>query len=421
MMHITTLHKALLLCLLALLSTSQVGGVSTAINVWTSNGPEGGIIRALAIDPALIPTAQQPYPGPDPHPVPGKIEAEDYDIGGEGVAYHDTTLGNQGGEYRSDDVDIGSTTDVGGGHNVGWIEEGEWLEYTVDVASTGLYDIQVRVASALDRTISETLPVIGTISWTVPLTRALHVEFDGTDVSGPMAFVATGGWQNWASVFARRIPLTGGQHVMRIAMDSGGLNVNWVSFAESRPPGESPEETIDWLIEQMTMTEKIDQLHGNDWMDTADNTRLGIPGFRTADGPHGLRDGKATSFPVGIAMAATWDPELLERVGIAMGKEFRGRGRNQVLGPCLDITRDPRNGRSPESSGEEPYLAGKVGVAFVQGIQATRAIATAKHFAATNHQQTGETRIIRWTPAPGENSTVRRLEWPCNRATYGPS
>jgi beta-glucosidase len=334
-----------------------------------------------------IPAAQQPHPGPDPHPIPGKIEAEDYDVGGEGVAYHDTTLGNEGGEYRSDDVDVQTTTDGGDGYNVGWIEEGEWLEYTVDVAATGLYDIQTRVASAMDRTISETLPVIGTISWTVPLTRVLHVEFDGMDVSGPMIFVATGGWHDWTSVFARRIPMTEGQHVMRVAMDLGGFNVNWVSLAASRPPGEPPEETIDGLIAQMTMTEKIDQLHGVDWMDTADNTRLGIPGFRTADGPHGMRDGKSTSFPVGIAMAATWDPELLQRVGIAMGKEFRGRGRNQVLGPCIDITRDPRNGRSPESGGEEPYLIGKVGAALVRGIQSTQAIATAKHFGATNHQQ----------------------------------
>jgi len=386
-MHKTTPQKVLLRCLVALLSSSQVGGVSTATNVWTSNGPEGGIIRALAIDPALIPTVQPPYPGPDPHPVPGKIEAEDYDTGGEGVAYHDTTLGNEGGEYRGDDVDIEIATDMGGGYNVGWIEEGEWLTYTVDVAPTGLYDIQVRVASAMDRTISETLPAMGTISWTVPLTRVLHIEFDGTDVSGPMTFVATGGWQNWTSVFARRILLTEGQQVMRISMDSGGLNVNWVSFAASLPTGWTSEETINWLTEQMTMAEKIDQLHGSDWMDTADNTRLGIPGFRMADGPHGLRGGKSTSLPVGIAMAATWDPELLERVGIAMGKEFRGRGRNQVLGPCLDITRDPRNGRSPESGGEEPYLAGKIGVALVQGIQSTQAIATVKHFAATNHQQ----------------------------------
>jgi beta-glucosidase len=335
---------------------------------------------------ALIPNEHQPYPGPAPYPIPGKIEAEDYDVGGEGAAYHDTTPGNEGSEYRSDDVDIQSTTDVGGGYSVGWIEEGEWLEYMVDVASNGQYDIQVRVASAADKTVTETLPIIGTVTWTVPLTKTFHIEFDGTDVTGPMTFVATGGWQYWTSVFARRIPLTAGQHVMRISMDSSGFDVNWVSFIESAPPELPPEERINGLIAQMTLTETIDQLHGNDWMDIADNTRSGIPGFRMDDGPHGIRHGKATAFPVGIAMAATWDPELLERVGIALGKEFRGKGRNQALGPCVDITRDPRNGRSPESGGEEPYLAGKVGAALVRGIQATQAVATVKHFAATNHQ-----------------------------------
>ena len=333
---------------------------------------------------ALLPAAQQPYPGPDPHPIPGTIEAEDYDTGGEGVAYRDTTPGNDGGEYRSDDVDIEITKDVNGGFSIGWIEEGEWLAYTVDVASSGLYDIQVRVASAMEGTISETLPVVGIISWTVPMTRVLHLEFDGEDLGGPLTFLATGSWQNWTSVFARRILLTEGQHVMRLVMHSGGLNINWISFSESA--SESGEERLDRLIAQMIVAEKIDQLHGSDWMDTADNTQLGIPGLRTADGPHGLRGGKSTSFPVGIAMAATWDPELLGRVGIALGQEFRGRGRNQVLGPCLDITRDPRNGRSPESGGEEPYLAGRIGAALVHGIQSTQAIATAKHYAATNHQ-----------------------------------
>jgi beta-glucosidase len=330
--------------------------------------------------------AQQPYPGPDPHAIPGRIQAEDYDTGGEGVAYHDTTPDNLGGEYRTDDgVDIEVTADLDGGFDVGWIEEGEWLAYTIDVTATGLYDIQVRVASAMARTINETLPVVGPISWTVPITRMLHVEVDGLDAAGPMVFLSTGGWQNWTSVFARHIPLTEGQHVLRLTMDWGGFNVNWISFQAST--SESGEARLGALIAQMTTTEKIDQLHGSDWMDTLDNTRLGIPGLRTADGPHGLRGGKATSFPVGIAMAATWDLDLLEHVGIALGEEFRGRARNQVLGPCLDISRDPRNGRSPESAGEEPYLAGEIGEAYIRGIQSTQAIATPKHYAATNHQK----------------------------------
>jgi len=120
--------------------------------------------------------------------------------------------------------------------------------------------------------------------------------------------IAIGGWQNWISIFARRIPLTAGQHVMRIVMDSGGMNVNWVWFLESRPADESPEETIEWLIAQMSLDEKIAQLHGIDWMDTADNFRLGIPGFKFGDGPHGVRGGQSTSFPVGAA-----EPDRVDR------------------------------------------------------------------------------------------------------------
>lgn len=157
------------------------------------------------------------------------------------------------------------------------------------------------------------------------------------------------------------------------------------------------EQKIDELLASMTLEEKVEQLHGlglGEWQmsfDTADNERLGIPGFRMNDGPHGVRSydpyGPASSFPVGIAMTATWDMELLERLGTAMGEEFRGFGINQALGPCIDLQRDPRNGRSAESAGEDPYLAGWVGTALTRGIQSTGTIATVKHFAATNHQE----------------------------------
>ncbi|MBN2366978.1 MAG: glycoside hydrolase family 3 protein, partial [Calditrichaeota bacterium] len=116
------------------------------------------------------------------------------------------------------------------------------------------------------------------------------------------------------------------------------------------------DDRVNTLLNQMTMEEKIEQLHKEGGFNTADNTRLGIPGFQMADGPHGVRDGLATCFPVGIAMAASWDVDLITRIGVAMGKEFRGKGKNQALGPCMDLCRDPRNGRSPESGGEDPYL-----------------------------------------------------------------
>ncbi len=143
---------------------------------------------------------------------------------------------------------------------------------------------------------------------------------------------------------------------------------------------------IDSLLKKMTLEEKILQLHQEGSFNTADNTRLNIPGFIMADGPHGVRDGQATAFPVGIAMAATWDPSEIYKVGAAMGQEFRGKGKNQALGPCMDVTRDPRNGRSSESGGEDSYLIAQITSSLIKGIQNTGCIATAKHFNGVNRQ-----------------------------------
>jgi beta-glucosidase len=136
----------------------------------------------------------------------------------------------------------------------------------------------------------------------------------------------------------------------------------------------------------MTLQEKILQLHQEGGFNTAENLRLGIPGFFMADGPHGVRDGLATAYPVGISMAATWDTDLINRVGISMGKEFRGKGKNQALGPCMDLTRDPRNGRTPESGGEDPFLCANITTSLIKGIQNSGCIATAKHFNADSRQ-----------------------------------
>lgn len=160
--------------------------------------------------PSPTSAAQQPYGGVA-WPIPGRIEAENYDTGGQGIAYHDTTNGNSGGAYRSDRVDIQGTTDTGGGYNVGWIANGEWLEYTVNVASSGTYNLAARVASASTG---------GT----------LHVEVDGVNVTGAISFAATGGWQAWTTVTANNISLTAGTHIVRLAMDSSGFNVNWIEW-----------------------------------------------------------------------------------------------------------------------------------------------------------------------------------------------
>ncbi len=149
------------------------------------------------------------------------------------------------------------------------------------------------------------------------------------------------------------------------------------------------EEKITSLLNKMTLQEKILQLAQNpDAFSTADNARLGIPGFTMADGPHGVRVGQATSFPVGIGMAATFDRDLAQCVGTAMGEEFLGFGKVQALGPCLDLDRDPRNGRSPETGGEDPFLDAQITMNVVRGIQSTGCIATVKHYNA-NHRENG--------------------------------
>ncbi len=157
-----------------------------------------------------------------------------------------------------------------------------------------------------------------------------------------------------------------------------------------RGSAQTVEDRITAIISQMTTAEKILQLNQQGGMNTEDNTRLGIPGFLMDDGPHGVRDGMATSFPVGIGMASMWDTSMARRIGVAMGEEFRGKGRSQALGPCLDIDRDPRNGRSPETGGEDPYLCGQITASVVQGIQSTPCIATIKHYNA-NHRENGRT------------------------------
>ena len=146
-------------------------------------------------------------------------------------------------------------------------------------------------------------------------------------------------------------------------------------------------DRINNLLSKMTLDEKILQLHRLGDFTTSTNIRLGIPGFKMADGPHGVREGMATSFPVGIGLAATWDTNLARRVGIAMGEEFYGKRENQALGPCLDLTRDPRDGRSPESGGEDPYLDAQITTSVIIGIQTNPVIATAKHYNGVFRQQ----------------------------------
>lgn len=168
--------------------------------------------------------ARGPYGG-TPAALPGTVEAERFDTGCEGVAYHDADTVNTGGAFRSTGVDVETTDDAGNGYNVGWTRAGEWLEYTVNVPSAGYYTVEARVASS---------GAGGTF----------HIEFGGVDKTGPLAVPDTGGWNNWITLPPKTgVFLNAGQQVMRIRLDSAGAlgwvtELNWVRFTreDSEPP-----------------------------------------------------------------------------------------------------------------------------------------------------------------------------------------
>lgn len=147
------------------------------------------------------------------------------------------------------------------------------------------------------------------------------------------------------------------------------------------------EKRVDALLGKLTLEEKITLIGGTETFYTRPIPRLGIPSLRMSDGPLGVHDyGPTTAYAAGIALAASWDPELARRVGTMMGKDARARGVNFILAPGMNIYRTPMNGRNFEYLGEDPYLASRMAVSLIQGIQSQGVSATAKHFAANNQE-----------------------------------
>lgn len=152
-----------------------------------------------------------------------------------------------------------------------------------------------------------------------------------------------------------------------------------LSCSKKYKPSVDPLEIrIDSILSKMSMQEKIEQLY----YETDGNERLGIPQFTGSDGPHGIGNGAEgfSSFPVTIGMAATWDTDLIYRVGRAISLEQAARGRDRIAGPTLDMLIDPRIGRAPETIGEDPYLGGHITSAFMQGQNSTPVFGTIKHY-----------------------------------------
>lgn len=165
-------------------------------------------------DATIVP---KPVAGPTPFhmsavSVPGTIQAEDFDDGGEGFGYHDVTAGNSGGAYRATDVDIEPATD--GAYDIGWISAGEWLSYSVTAAKAGVYLFEARVACNGKG---------GTF----------HLETNGVKLTGPIQVPATGGWQAWQTVSAV-VSLPAGAQRLKLVFDTAGANgtgnITWFRF-----------------------------------------------------------------------------------------------------------------------------------------------------------------------------------------------
>ncbi|MBM9508114.1 glycoside hydrolase family 3 C-terminal domain-containing protein [Actinacidiphila acididurans] len=197
----------------------------------------------------------------------------------------------------------------------------------------------------------------------------------------------------------KRRPLLSGVVAVAVAaltaLGTGALPATPAAAAPARPwldAADTPAQRADALLAQMTTAEKITMMHGGaqcSWGACVDaNARLGIPQLRLQDGPAGVADGAGgvTQLPAPVSAAASWDRDLAKGYGQVIGNEAWNKGANVVLGPTVNIDRDPRWGRSFESLSEDPYLAGELGAADIQGIQSQGPIAQVKHFADYNQE-----------------------------------
>jgi len=160
------------------------------------------------------------------------------------------------------------------------------------------------------------------------------------------------------------------------------------------------DKQIDGIINQMTLEEKVNMLHAKFMFVSAGIERLGIADMKFADGPFGIREemvpngwnslgwekDKATFFPTGSALAATWSPDLAYKYGTGMAREARLRGKDMLLGPAINIQRIPTGGRTYEYLSEDPFLSSQLSVGYTKGVQDNGVAVCLKHFALNNQE-----------------------------------
>ncbi len=169
---------------------------------------------ANAVDLSLFGSSMSPTAAV----IPGVVQAENYETGGQGVGYSVSAVNGTANGYRPDGVDLEATADTGGGYNIGWTAPGQWFKYTVNAAAAGSYTLSLRVAAPS------------------AASGALHLaDASGTNLTGSVNIPATGGWQSWTTV-TLPVTLRAGQQVLTLAADTGGWNINSMQFGGSEGP-----------------------------------------------------------------------------------------------------------------------------------------------------------------------------------------
>ncbi len=148
----------------------------------------------------------------------------------------------------------------------------------------------------------------------------------------------------------------------------------------AQPSQADVEARVESLLKQLSLEEKVDLIGGVDDFYIREIPRIHLPRLKMSDGPIGVRNyGPSTAFG-GVGMAAAWDSDLAQRVGTIIGQDARARGVHFMLGPGVNIYRSPLNGRNFEYFGEDPFLAARTAVAYIQGVQSQGVSSTVKHF-----------------------------------------
>ncbi len=201
--------------------TSETKNVNEESEVLSNNGKffvsldRESITTLVGI--SVIDTVPQAPFGGTAVEIPGRIEAENYDLGGEGVSYSDADAANKGGFYRNDRVDIVAidSADMAKGYAVGYTLGGEWLEYTVDIRQEGAYKVTARIASGSDNS-------------------SFLLSLDGKILSDTIRIPNTGSWSDYSAIDAATCELPSGTHILRIEITGPYANMDWIEFQEKK-------------------------------------------------------------------------------------------------------------------------------------------------------------------------------------------